>query len=74
MILVKKLILSKSVECMTCHYWYFKNTGLKYQPLVCNGCHNFSMIVQSLSDFVILKIKDVDYRCYLAGIDTKRCN
>ena len=23
---------SKSVECMICHYWYFKDIGFKYQP------------------------------------------
>ena len=28
-----------SVECMICHYWYFKDIGFKYQPYVCNGCH-----------------------------------
>ena len=45
-----------SLECI-CHYWYFKNIGFKYQPYVCNGCHNFNMIVQNLNDFLILKIK-----------------
>ena len=37
---------SKSVECMLCHYWYFKYIGLKYQPYVCNRCHDFRMIVK----------------------------
>ena len=36
---------SKSLECMICHYWYFKDVGCKYQPYVCNGCHDFSMTV-----------------------------
>ena len=45
-----------SLECMICHYWYFKNVGFKYQLYVCNGCHDFNMIVQNLRDFVILKI------------------
>ena len=35
---------NKSVECMICHYWYFKDIGFKYQPYVCNECHDFSMI------------------------------
>ena len=60
-----------SLECMICHYCYFKNAGFKYQPYVCNGCHDFSMIVQNLSDFVILKIKNVYYRCYIVGMDKK---
>ena len=36
---------NKSVECMICHYCYFKDIGFKYQSYVCNGCHDFSMIV-----------------------------
>ena len=36
---------NKSVECMICHCRYFKDIGFKYQPYVCNGCHDFSMIV-----------------------------
>ena len=60
---------NRSVECMICHYWYFKDIGFKYQPCVCNGCHDFNMIIQNLSDFMVLTIKDVDYRCYLVDID-----
>ena len=40
---------SKPLECMIYHYWHFKDIGFKYQPYVCNGCHDFSMIVQNLS-------------------------
>ena len=53
----------KSKKCMICHYWYFKDTGYKYEPLVCNGCPDLSMVVYYLND-LILNIKDVDYRCY----------
>ena len=49
---------NKSVECMICHCWY-KDIGFKYQTYVCNGCHDFSMIVQKLDDFVILRVKGV---------------
>ena len=62
---------SKSLECMICHYWYFKDIGFKYQPYVCNGCHDFSMTVQNLSDFFIVTVTKVDYRCYIVGIDKK---
>ena len=27
-----------SKECKVCHYWYFKDIGLKYEPHLCNGC------------------------------------
>ena len=48
---------------MICHYCYFKDIDFKYQPYVCNGCHDFSMIVQNLDDLVILRVKGVNYRC-----------
>ena len=47
---------NKSVECMICHYWYFKDIGFKYQPYVCNKCHDLSMVVQDLKHLMILKI------------------
>ena len=53
---------------MICHYWYF-NTGFKYQPYVCNTCHNFNMTVQNLSYFFIVTVKNVDYRCYIVGVN-----
>ena len=59
---------NKSVECMICHYWYFKDIGFKYQPYVCNGCHDVSMIVQNLDNFLILRVKSVDYRCCVVNM------
>ena len=64
---------NKSVECMICHYWYFKDIGFKYQPYVCNKCHDFSMIVQNLDDVLILNIKNVDYRCCVVNMKKRRC-
>ena len=29
------------------------------------------MIFQNLDDFVILKVNDVDYRCYIVGMNKK---
>ena len=48
---------NKSKECMLCHYWYFKDFGFKFQPYACNGCHDLSMMVYDLDDFIILDIK-----------------
>ena len=50
---------------MICHYWYFKDIGYKHEPLVCNGCHDLSMVFYDLNDFMILNTKGVDYRCYV---------
>ena len=55
----------KSKECMICRYWYFKDIGYKHQTYVCNKCHDLSMVVYDLKDFMILNIKGVDYRCYI---------
>ena len=56
-----------SVKCMICNYYYFKDIGFKYQSYLCNGCHDFSMTVQNLSNFFVLTIKNVDYRVYITG-------
>ena len=56
---------NKSKECIICHYWYFKDIGYKYQSHVCNGCHDLSMVVYDLNNFMILNIKGVDYRSYV---------
>ena len=56
---------NKSKECMICHYWYVKDIGFKFEPYVCNGCHELSMMVYDINDFVILNVKGVDYRCFV---------
>ena len=52
-------------ECMICHYWYFRDIGYKYEPYVCKGCHDISMVVYDLKDFMILNIECIDYKCYV---------
>ena len=50
---------------MICHYWYFKYIGYKYEPLVCNGCHDLSMVFYKLENVLIFNIEGVDHRCYV---------
>ena len=71
---VKTLILIKkedSVKCMICSYYHFKDIGFKYQPYVCNGCHDFSMTVQNLSDSFVAAIKNVYYIICITSVDKK---
>ena len=56
---------------MICHYWYFKDIGFKYQPYVCNKCHDLSVFVQGLKGLMMLKIKGVDYKCYVFNMSKK---
>ena len=50
---------------MICHYWYFKDIGYKFEPYVCNKCHDISMIAYELVNIGILNVKGVDYRSVL---------
>ena len=55
----------KSIECMICHYWYFKDIGFKCQPYVFNKCHDLSMVVYDLKDVMIFlkKVLIIDVEC-----------
>ena len=54
-----------SKECIICHYCYFKNIGYKFEPQVCNGCHDILLMAYLLKNVAILNVKGVDYRCVL---------
>ena len=59
---------SASKKCMLCHCWYFKDVGFKFEPHVCNKCHDVLMTCFELKSIAILKVKGVDFRCILWGI------
>ena len=40
---------STSKECVISHYWYFLNHGFKFQPNVCNRCHDLLKWSSNLS-------------------------
>ena len=56
---------SSSKECMLCHYWYFKDVGFKFEPHVCNKCHDVLMAVYELKNIATLNVKGVDFSCIL---------
>ena len=39
---------SRSREYHICHYWYFLNYSFKFQPNVCNRCHDLLMMPTNL--------------------------
>ena len=57
---VNKPNLSK--ECEICHYWYFKVIGFKYQPYLCNGCHDLMQKAMAFNNIAIIYVKGNAYR------------
>ena len=60
----------EGIKCIICNHYYFKDC-FNYQPYVCDKCHDFSLTVMDLSDFLLLNIKGDDYRVYITNIDKK---
>ena len=65
---------NKSIKCMICNYWYFKDIGFKHEPYACNKCHDFLITVFDLNNFIILNIRGVDYRFYVFNMSKNDAN
>ena len=63
---VKKTIVSK--KCIICHYWYFLDKRLRFQPTIYNGCHDVLMKSVDINNITILNINVVDYYCIISCI------
>ena len=57
---IKKTNASK--ECDICHYWFLKDVDYKYEPYLCNGCHDLMQKAMNFNDVAIVSIKRNDYR------------
>ena len=55
-------------DCDICHYWYFLIYSFKFQPDVCNRCHDLLIISINLSHVAILNTKSSDYCCIISLI------
>ena len=53
---------SASKECDICHCWYFKDIDFKYEPYLCNGCHDLMQKATSFNDAAIFYVKGNAYR------------
>ena len=60
---VNKTNLSK--ECDICHYQYFKDICFKYEPYLCNGCHDLIKKAMSFNDVAIIYVKGSAYRIHI---------
>ena len=57
-IFLKQLMLTKQVhQCDFCHYWHFKDIGFKYEPYLCNGCHELMQKAKSFNKVAIVYVK-----------------
>ena len=59
---VNKTNLSK--ECDICHYWYFKDIDFKYEPNLCNGCHDLMQRAMTFNNIAIVYIKENAYKIH----------
>ena len=53
-----------SKECYICHNWYSLDKGFKYEPYLCNGCHDLMQKAMDFNDASIVSIKGNDYRIH----------
>ena len=68
---VNKINASKEYDI--CHYWYFKDIGFKYEPYICNACHDLIQKAMSFNDIAIVYVKGSAYRIrfwYMSKNDT----
>ena len=57
---VNKTISSK--DCYLCSYCYFKDIGFKYEPYLCDGCHDLIQKAISFNNVAIVYVKRSPYR------------
>ena len=59
---INKTSLSK--ECDICHYWHFKDIGFRYEPYLCNGCHDLMQKSMSFNNVAIVYVKGSAYKIH----------
>ena len=64
---INKTNLSK--ECDICHYWYFKDIVFKYEPYLCNRCHDLMQKAISFNNVGIVYIKGNAYKFWYMSKD-----
>ena len=60
---VNKTNFSKEC-CRISHHWYFQDIGFKYEPYLCNGCHDLMQKAMSFNNADIVYVKGSAYRTH----------
>ena len=53
--------VNTSKESDICHYCYYKDISFKYEPYLCNGCHDLMQKAMNFNDAAIVSVKGSDY-------------
>ena len=56
--------INASKECDICRYWYFLYKNVKYEPYLCNSCHDLTLKGMKFSNVDIVSIKENDYKIH----------
>ena len=59
---VNKTNLSK--ECDIYHYWYFRDIIFKFDPYICNNCHDLMQKAMNFNNIAIVYVKGNAYRIH----------
>ena len=58
--ILKGIVVNKTnafEECDICHYYYFKDLDFKYEPYLCNGCHDLMQKAINFNDVAVVSVK-----------------
>ena len=56
--------INESKECKICHCWCFLDKDFKFEPDLCNGCHNLMEKDMNFNNVAIVSDKGNDYRVH----------
>ena len=53
-----------SSECIVCHSWYYLHINFRFDPKVCNSCHDLMQRAMSSNEFSVKGKDDRIHFCY----------
>ena len=62
-----------SNKCDICHIWYFKDINFKYEPYLCNDCHDLTQKAISFNNATIFYVKRKCLQYLLLIYEQGRC-